>query len=214
LRFSIRFSTSAGRNSIPLYRDGKKRYADGMTNRTLHLMAIMAPHRLAIDIYRLRDILWRTTGDVSTKILPPCIPLLAMAGEDPIPDGLAWEGGVAKPSGVAVIQGGATVLPVLPDKRIQSLKIDLQARLCRSYDDAGGNLFGIPSPDSAVGIFLGGASEALVDAVRLAQPFVLSSLDDMRLAIIACTLRRPDSLSAGASWHIVDQRHLVPSRQI
>lgn len=181
-----------------------------MEQRTYYLLTLLLPHRLTLETYRFRDSLWQASGNISTKTLPPCIPLLPMGQAEPIPENIAWNGDSLTVSTDVTISGRALLLPLVPGKPVQELRSRLEKRLERpSYDAEAGELFGIPSMDMDTGIYLSSNDASILRRLQTATETCLSPFDDARLALLRCVPMQEGTLEQGALWEILEQKHLV-----
>lgn len=175
---------------------------------TCYLLTLLLPHKLTLETYRLRDSLWKASGNISTKVLPPCVPLLPMRQGEPIPGNVSWQAMALTVSTAAKISGRATILPLFPEEPLQDMRSALQKTLGRPYDDDIGELFGIPTLDAGTGIFLSAADTNILQW-PLADTSAMSPLNDARLALLRCILTREGTLEQGVRWNVLEQKHLA-----
>ncbi len=179
-----------------------------MDQEPFNLMTLLLPHRLTMEIHKLRDSFWKTSGNISTKVLPPCIPLLPMHDGESISEDINWRTTTLVVSPLPISTSQAILLPFLSDEPIQRLRTELQERLARPYDADNGVLVGIPSLVQRTGVYVSSYDEGILRHMA-ARELVLAPFDDARLALIRCTPMKPGTLEQGAGWEILEQRHLV-----
>lgn len=180
-----------------------------MERRTiLYLLTLLLPHKLTLETYRLRDSLWKASGNVSTKVLPPCVPLLPMQQGEPIPGNIGWRATALTVSTTATVSGRAVIMPLLPEQPLQDMRFTLQESLGRPYDDDVGELFGIPALATGTGIYLSTADTNILQWLQ-ANDSSLPPLDDARLALLRCIPAQEGTLEQGAQWSILEQKHLA-----
>lgn len=194
-----------------------------------NLLALLLPHKLTLEIYRLRNDLWRYGAGLSYCLLPPCIPLFTTPPDRGIPSDICWtkvslqvantplDIVLDEPSRPATanqlqIEHSAMLLPLVPSAPIKHLRTALYKALQQehqyepSYFD---KLLGIDDINAETGIFLGQTNPDSKAYLRQNQ-LSLSPFDDARLAMFHCRLKEPASLESGGRWTILEQKHLIP----